>query len=83
MAETVDLATLTVSRQELATLLGLSSARIGQMVGEGIIPAPVGHGRYLLAEWHRHINGKGVQSGVRAVHVKCSRSALSPSSLSA
>ena len=50
MAETVDLATLTVSRQELATLLGLSSARIGQMVGEGTIPAPVGHGRYLMAE---------------------------------
>ena len=32
---------------------------------------------------HRHVNGKGVQSGLRAVHVKSSRSALSPSSLSA
>jgi len=50
MAETVDLQSLTVTRQELATLLGLSSARIGQMVGEGTIPAPVGHGRYLLAQ---------------------------------
>lgn len=50
MAETVDLATLTVTRQELATLLGLSSARIGQMVGEGTIPAPETHGRYRLAE---------------------------------
>ncbi len=50
MVETVDLATLTVTRQELATLLGLSSARIGQMVGEGTIPAPETHGRYRLAE---------------------------------
>jgi phage terminase Nu1 subunit (DNA packaging protein) len=50
MAENVDLAALTVTRQELATLLGLSSARIGQMVGEGIIPAATGHGCYLLAE---------------------------------
>ena len=41
---------LTVSRQELAVLLGLSSARIGQLVGESVIPAATGHGRYLLAE---------------------------------
>jgi phage terminase Nu1 subunit (DNA packaging protein) len=41
---------LTVSRQELATLLGLSSARVGQMVGAGTIPAPIEHGRYRLAE---------------------------------
>jgi phage terminase Nu1 subunit (DNA packaging protein) len=50
MAENVDLATLTVTRQELATLLGLSSARVGQMVGDGTIPAPIEHGRYRLAE---------------------------------
>ena len=49
-SEAVDLATLTVTRQELATLLGLSSARIGQMVGEGTIPAPETHGRYRLTE---------------------------------
>ena len=36
-----------------------------------------------IMEGHRHINGKGVQSGLRAVHVKSSHSALSPSSLSA
>ena len=45
-----ELETPTVTRQELATLLGLSSARIGQMVGEGIIPGATAHGRYLLAQ---------------------------------
>jgi phage terminase Nu1 subunit (DNA packaging protein) len=42
---------LTVSKQELATtVLGLSTARVGQLVAEGIIPPPVEHGRYRLAE---------------------------------
>ena len=42
---------LTVSKLELATtVLGLSTARVGQLVAEGIIPPVVEHGRYRLAE---------------------------------
>ena len=42
---------LTVSKLELATtVLGLSTARVGQLVAEGIIPPLVEHGRYRLAE---------------------------------
>ena len=44
MAENVDLAALTVTRQELATLLGLSSARVGQLVGMAQSPRRSGTG---------------------------------------
>ena len=53
MAENVDLQALTVSWQELAVLLGLSSARIGQLVGESVIPAATGPFVNARAEWMR------------------------------
>ena len=50
MAENVDLEALTVSRRELAAVLGLSGTRVGQLTADGTIPAPETHGRYRLGE---------------------------------
>jgi len=71
-----------------AALVGIEACHTAHYWGREI--AALGHDVRLMPPQfvkpyvrHRHINGKGVQSGLRAVHVKSSRSALSPSSLSA
>jgi len=41
---------IVVGRSELARILGLTGSRISQLVREGVLPAPTGHGQFPLIE---------------------------------
>src|SRR5208283_4753446 len=44
------LADIVAGRAELARVLSLTGSRISQLVREGILPAPTGHGQFPLIE---------------------------------
>ena len=44
------LSEITAGRSELAGAFGLTGSRISQLVREGVLPAPTGHGQFPLVE---------------------------------